>query len=136
MPRVDFLMERKLLAPNIITNPPFKHAEQFLAKAMDLGAQKVAMLCRLAWLEGQRRREMFESTPIARVWVFSARLKIARGKQWEGGRHGLIAFAWFVWERGYRDMPRLGWIDPDEKPFREDMAAHYAESYKLKIAKP
>ena len=111
-PRVDFLMEQKLLAPNLITNPPFKYAEHFLSKAIDLGAEKIAMLCRLAWLEGQRRRKMFESTPIARVWVFSSRLKISRGGQWQGGRHGLIAFAWFIWERNYQGKPTIGWIDP------------------------
>lgn len=114
-PRVDFLMEQKLLAPNVITNPPFKYCQEFVAKALDLGARKVAMLCRLAFLEGKARREMFESTPIARVWVFSSRLNLSRATHGKTGAGGMIAFAWFVWERGYRDMPRLGWIEPDEK---------------------
>lgn len=135
-PRVDFLMEQRLLAPTIITNPPFKHAEEFLEKALSLGAHKIALLCRLAWLEGQARRKMFESTWLTRVWVFSARLRMNRGGNWQGGRHDMIAFAWFIWEAGYRDMPRLGWIEPDEKPFTEDLAAHFAECHKLKRGFP
>jgi hypothetical protein len=136
-PRVDFLMEQRLLAPNVITNPPFKNAEAFLARALDLGATKVALLCRLAWLEGKARRAMFESTWLSRVWVFSARLKIWRnGMATPGSSGGLIAMAWFVWERGYRDMPRLGWIEPDEKPFTENLGGMYREAYALKKAVP
>jgi hypothetical protein len=65
--RIDFLMEHKLLAPNIVTNPPFKMAEEFVRHALDLGAEKVAMLLRLAWLEGSQRKALFESTPISRT---------------------------------------------------------------------
>ena len=35
--RIDFLMERRLLAPHIVTNPPFKLAEAFVRHALDLG---------------------------------------------------------------------------------------------------
>ena len=118
VPRVDFLMESRRLAPNVVTNPPFKHAEQFLARALDLGAEKIALLCRLAWLEGARRRRMFETTPLARVHVFSRRLPIRRGGDPDVSGGGLIAFAWYVWERGHAGPPTLGWIDPDEPPRR------------------
>src|SRR5262245_12499200 len=54
--RVDFLLEQK--APDhieaIVTNPPFKLAEQFVAKALDL-SPVVVMLLRLAFLESTRR---------------------------------------------------------------------------------
>ena len=65
-PRIDFLMEWKLRAPEIVTNPPFKMAEQILRHGLSLGATKIAMLLRLAWLEGTERKRMFESTPISR----------------------------------------------------------------------
>lgn len=109
--RIDFLMERRLLAPNIVTNPPFKLAEPFLARCLDLGASKVALLCRLAWLEGAARREMFESTPFARVWVFSRRLHMTRAGA-ATGKGGLIAFAWFIWEQGHSAAPTIGFIEP------------------------
>lgn len=106
---VDFLMEYRPLAPNIVTNPPFKYAQEFVEKALSLTTGKVAMLCRLAWLEGIERGQMFQSTPLARVWVFSKRLHMSRNGESNGGG-GMIAFAWFVWEHGYTGKPTLGWI--------------------------
>jgi hypothetical protein len=104
-PRVDFLMERKLLAPDVITNPPFKNAEQFVRHALDLGARKVAMLMRLAWLEGSARKRLFDTTPLARVHISSRRLTLLRGgDEAVRGKGSMIAFAWFVWER---DAPLL-----------------------------
>ena len=44
---IDFLMETELLAPNIVTNPPYKLAQEFIQKAIDLGAQKHCWLLRL-----------------------------------------------------------------------------------------
>ena len=111
--RRDFLMEWQAQAPNIITNPPFKLAEEFVRHALSLSTGKVAMLCRLAWLEGKQRRALFENTPLARVWVFAGRLGFDRGKLAKEGQGGMIAFAWFVWEHGHKGPPVLGWISPD-----------------------
>jgi hypothetical protein len=112
-PRVDFLLEHERRAPNIVTNPPFKNAEEFALHALRLSAGKVAMLCRLAWLEGDgRRRRIFAQTPIARVWVFSRRLRMQRGRQMLAGESGgMQAFAWFVWEHGHAGPPALGWLE-------------------------
>jgi len=111
----DFLKEEKLLAPNVVTNPPFKHAEKFIAHALALGADKVAMLLRLQFLEGARRRKMFESTPLARVLVFSKRIPRMHNPDYTGPKTtSLIAFAWFVWERGHNGAPEIRWIAPKE----------------------
>lgn len=112
---VDFLMEWQPRAPNIITNPPFKICEEFVRKALALTTGKVAILARLAWLEGKARRELFERTPLARVWVFSGRLGFDRGQIAEAGKGGMIAFAWFVWEHGHTAPPQIGWISPDRE---------------------
>lgn len=111
--RQDFLMEWQGRAPNIVTNPPFKMAEEFARKAIQLSTGKVAILARLAWLESKGRRTFFEETPLARVWVFAGRLGFDRGQLAEAGRTGMIAFAWFVWEHGHEGPPALGWISPD-----------------------
>ena len=118
-PRHDFLMEWQPRAPNIVTNPPFKMCEQFVSKALTLTTGKVAILARLAWLEGKQRRILFEETPLARVWIFSGRLGFDRGRLAKVGAGGMIAFAWFVWEHGHEGSPVLGWISPD----REGLAA-------------
>jgi len=112
VPRRDFLMERELVAPDIVTNPPFKLALQFCQHALDLKAVKIAMFLRLAFLEGLERKAFFERHPPARVWVMSRRVPMQRGRlSQEGDRNGVMAFAWFVWERGCLGRPEIGFLD-------------------------
>lgn len=109
--RVDFLLDYQTTADNIITNPPFKFAQEFAEHALRRSHRKVAMLCRLGWLEGLARQKMFQSTPLRRVHVFSGRVPMLRnGEAMMAGGGGMIAFAWFVWEHGFTGKPELGWI--------------------------
>lgn len=110
-PGIDFLLDYRTRAANIVTNPPFKFAEEFVRHALTRADRKVAMLCRLAWLEGKARQRLFRSTPLARVHVFSARVPMLRGgdEMLKGGG-GMIAFAWFVWDHAHSGPPTLGWL--------------------------
>lgn len=108
----DFLMEWQSLAPNVVTNPPFKHAVEFVERSLQLTTGKVAMFLRLAFLEGVDRGTWFPTTPLARVWIMSRRVPMQRGRLAEAGDgHGVIAFAWFVWEHGHSAAPALHWLD-------------------------
>lgn len=109
-PRVDFLMEWAARAPNIVTNPPFKMVAPFMRKALALSTDKVAFLLRLACLEGMERGEIYETSPLARVWVFRRRLTMRRGNYETSEAGGMLAFAWFVWDRAHEGSPRLGWL--------------------------
>ncbi len=108
---VDFLMETKPLARNIVTNPPFKLANEFVRKALDLTTGKVAMLLKVGFLEGKGRADIHEK--LSRVWVFRARQTFLRGGSEAikmNGAGGMIAYGWFVWEHGHEGPPTLGWI--------------------------
>lgn len=50
---------------NIVTNPPYKYALQFVEKALSIipEGKKVAMFLKLTFLEGKARRALFRSTP-------------------------------------------------------------------------
>ena len=50
---------------NIVTNPPYKFAQQFVEKALSIipEGKKVAMFLKLTFLEGKARRALFRSTP-------------------------------------------------------------------------
>ena len=110
-PRIDFLMEFKALAPNVITNPPYKYACEFARRAIELAPAKVAFLVRLQFLESKERRELFNEYPPARVWVFSERLSMQRGRQaTENDATGMIAFIWIVWDHAHTGPTQLGWI--------------------------
>jgi hypothetical protein len=108
--RRDFLMEWRPQAPNIITNPPFKLASEFVEKSLQLTTGKVAMFLRLAFLEGVERGSTFPTQPLARVWVMSRRVPMWRGEvRDEIG--SLMAMAWFVWDHAHKGRPELGWLD-------------------------
>jgi hypothetical protein len=109
--RIDFLMEMHALAPNIVTNPPFKLAAEFADRARSLATDKVAFLCRLGWLEGGARRTMFARTGLSRVWVFSRCLPMMHRHGYDGPKSSsTIAFAWFVWDHEHIGAPTIGWL--------------------------
>lgn len=97
----------------IITNPPYFCANQFVHCSLKFARKKVAMLLRLAFLEGiERGKTIFKSNPPTRVWVFSKRVTMYPGGVQTGGG-GTIAFAWFVWDlERPRTETALGWIVP------------------------
>ena len=49
---VDFLMETERKADSLVTNPPYKLADEFVKHAIYLGVEKHAWLLRLSFLEG------------------------------------------------------------------------------------
>ena len=107
---IDFLKSNKK-TDNIITNPPFKLGCEFAYHACQLANKKVAMLCRINFLEGVARGKMFKLTPLKNVYVFSRRITFQNpdsGKKSHGG--GMLAFAWFIWEHGYNGKPTIDWI--------------------------
>lgn len=106
----DFLTSTQTAA-NIITNPPFTLAESFVRLALARSTGKVAMLCKIQFLEGTKRRTLFETTPLARVWVFSKRLTLRRnGVTAPAAASGMLCFAWHIWQHGYTGAPTIGWL--------------------------
>lgn len=111
-PRRDFLMEtdRPEGVNGIITNPPFKLAADFVLHAQALRIPYVAMLLRLAWLEGSvRHQRVFLPHPPSRVWVFSKRQTLWRGDEEPTGS-GVTPYAWFIWCRAASKITQLGWV--------------------------
>lgn len=110
----DFLLDKETKVNNIITNPPFKLMEEFINNSLSRTDRKVAILGRLALLEGQGRRKIWDKTPISKIWVFSKRYSFLKPGESpygsKGGKGGMIASAWFVWEHGYTGRPTIGWI--------------------------
>lgn len=121
---VDFLRMRRLAAPNVVTNPPFKIDSDFVRHALRLKARKIAMFLRLAFLESEERTDILERScggaRLARVWVCRNRVTmfpkgVADGRE-DGGA---MAFAWFVWEQGYRGPCTMGRITADKRDDRQ-----------------
>jgi hypothetical protein len=105
---VDFLSSHRR-THNVVTNPPYKLAQEFVEHSLAVSEHKVAMLLKLNFLEGQRRKSMFAKTPLKTVYVFSKRLSFTRAREDSKG-NGLLAYAWFVWDKQHSAAPSLAWI--------------------------
>lgn len=116
----DFLRhDYPVRVANVVSNPPYKLAEEFLFKALDVANCKVAFLLRLAFLEGRGRadRVFNGKTPLARVHVFPNRVNMPPGHllqsgavKREGGKH---AYGWFVWDHAHKGDATVKWLNPN-----------------------
>lgn len=101
---------------DIITNPPYKYAKEFVEKALDVitSGHKVAMFLKLTFLEGKARKKMFEQNPPKRIWVSSSRLQCAKNGdfvKYKRGTGTAVAYAWYIWEKGYKGETTIGWFN-------------------------
>ena len=113
----DFLNDKpnRWSKVDIITNPPYKYAAEFVEKAMDIvgDGNKVAMFLKLTFLEGKKRKALFEKYPPKTIYVSSSRLKCAKNGDFDGfgNTSSAVAYAWFVWEKGFDGEPVIRWIN-------------------------
>jgi hypothetical protein len=106
---VDF-RDSNSSAPNIITNPPFNSAEEFVHAGLRQAKRKFALLLRLAFLEGVgRQHTIFNKNPPSRVWVFSERITFYP-KNAEQKGSGTTAYAWFVWDQDFQGPSEVKWL--------------------------
>lgn len=96
---------------DILTNPPYKHAQLFIEKSIDLVSEgsMVIMYLRLQFLEGKKRRDLFEKYPPKYVYVHTARQMTYKNND-KTTNSSAVCFAWFIWEKGFTGDPSLRWI--------------------------
>lgn len=99
---------------DIITNPPYKIALPFLKHCLHIihTGNKVALFLRLLFLEGKERGLFFKQNPPKIVYVSSSRIKCAKNGDFKNYNTSAVAFAWFVWEKGYNGFTTVKWINP------------------------
>jgi hypothetical protein len=70
-----------LKTSNIITNPPFKYAKEFVERAKLQTDGKIAMFLKTVFLEGASRYSMFNDSgyPLKVVYQFSKRVTLTKG---------------------------------------------------------
>jgi hypothetical protein len=104
----------------VITNPPYHIAEAFTRRAVEITPHKVAILVRLAFLEGERRyQRLFKPLPPTRVLVFRNRVSCPPGRPTtEFGddftpitpKGGAVAYCWIIWSKDHRGPTQTDWI--------------------------
>ena len=101
---------------DILTNPPYKYAKEFVIKALELlpVGSKCFMFLKLTFLEGKTRyKELFSKMPPKAIHVFSERVLCAKNAEFERMKEGggsAVAYAWFVWEKEFAGKTMVDWI--------------------------
>ena len=104
---------------NIITNPPYRLAKEFILHAKKHTSKKIAMLLPLNYLHGiERYREIWSDKEfrLSKVYVF-CRYPMLTNEIREDGKYntGMMVYAWYIWDKDYlRDHPTIHWIDNNE----------------------
>ena len=112
---IDFLDYKGKWNGDIITNPPFKYAKEFVEKALEVinEGSKVCMFLKLQFLEGTKRIKLFEENPPKIIYVASKRYGCSKDGKFnsDGNIGSAICYCWYIWEKGFKGDPIIKWIN-------------------------
>ena len=113
---IDFLQDTRKFDGDIITNPPYKYAKEFVEHAIESvsDGHKVAMFLKLTFLEGKSRRELFEKYPPKYIYVSTGRINCCKNGDFskeQRANNSALAYAWFIWEKSFHGEPIIRWFN-------------------------
>lgn len=110
---IDFLLENSSYDGDIVTNPPFKRAEEFVKKGMEIlhTGRHLCLFLKLQFLESKGREKLFEEYPPKYVFVSRRRIMTAKNGDFNKYQSSALAYAWFVWEKGFIGEPVIKWFN-------------------------
>lgn len=97
---------------DILTNPPYKYAKEFVEKALEItriGCYTV-MFLKVQFLEGQARQELFKKYPPKYIYVNSARQTCYINGDMSKKMSSATCYCWYIWQKGFRGEPIIRWI--------------------------
>ena len=105
----------------VITNPPFKLAQEFIDRAMTVANCGVAILARTVFLESIGRYEgLFRHNPPTFFAQFTERVPMVRGRV-DRKASTATGYAWFVWvKQDTRSGSELVWIPPCRRSLEKE----------------
>ena len=109
---IDFLECQEKWKGDILTNPPFNLAEEFVCKGMDCLEQgnKMYLFLKIQFLESKKRKILFEKYPPKYVYINSERQHTAKDGDFDKYKLATLCFCWFVWEKGHNGDTIIKWI--------------------------
>ena len=99
---------------DIVTNPPYSLAQDFVQTAIDTVkvGHKVAMFLKIQFLEGKKRFSLFAKAPPRTIYVSRSRIRCGTNGNFDGFKNGsTLCYAWFVWEKGFTGDPVIKWFN-------------------------
>jgi len=107
----DFFDETKKYK-YVITNPPYKIADEFVLKAKEIYNKKFAFFLRTNYLSGQKRYNKKVYDSLKNVYIFNRMPDLSQPLK-ESGLYKTagIVYAWLVWEKGWKGKPMIEFLD-------------------------
>ena len=111
----DFLKVDIIFNGDILTNPPFKLAEEFIKKGMKIltNGNKLILFLKIQFLESKSRYELFKKYPIKYLYVHSSRQLCCRDGAFDKYDSTTQFYAWYIFEKGFKGETILRWIKPN-----------------------
>ena len=110
----DFLLnDEPYKNGDIVTNPPYSKAVEFVKHALNKvdEGRYVCMFLKVLFLESQTRKVLFSKYPLKTIYVSSSRINCAKNGDFKTYNSGAIAYAWYVWKKGYNGTTIIKWIN-------------------------
>ena len=112
---IDFLKCNEKWDGDILTNPPYKLSQEFVEHALELitNNHKVFMFLKLTFLEGKKRRALFDKHCLKTLYVSSSRIHCAKNGDFDTMKKegSAVAYGWFEFEKGFCGDPVIKWIN-------------------------
>lgn len=109
---IDFLDSKPFGIDDILTNPPYKYAKEFVEHSLDIlkdGCYCV-MFLKIQFLEGQERRKLFDKYPPRYVYVNSVRQTCYINGDMSKKMSSATCYCWFIWEKGFKGETIIRWV--------------------------
>jgi hypothetical protein len=105
----------------VITNPPFRSAEEFVLRSLKIARRGVAILARTVFIESVGRYDrLFQRHPPSSFAQFTERVPMVKGRL-DRKASTATGYGWLVWEKEISGPPGLVWIPPCRKSLERDL---------------
>lgn len=108
-----FSFENKEYDCDIITNPPYSIANEFLLKSLEMiqGGRYIAFFLRIQFLEWVKRHDIYKKFPPKYIYVSSRTIRCAKNGDFENATWNASTYCWFIWEKWFIWDPTIRWFN-------------------------
>lgn len=95
---VDFFKCKEVFQGNTITNPPYKHINDWILHSLKVTANKVYIFARIQTIETiSRYNKIFKNNPPVLICPFVKRIQCWRNND-TNINGSAVCYAWFIWD--------------------------------------
>ena len=108
---VDFFKEKEVFQGNTITNPPYKHINEWIAHSLKITSNKVYIFCRIQTIETMSRyNKIFKKNPPILICPFVKRVKCYKNND-TSYKSSAVCYSWFIWDNTIEnDETKVKWL--------------------------